>query len=116
MSTTATAIPIERIENAILLIRGEKVILDTELAALYGAETRSLIQAVKRNRERFPADFMFQLTRKEFDGLRSQFVISKSRGGRRYLPYTFTEHGAVMAANVLNAIARFKPVFSVELA
>ena len=103
MSRTATVIPIERIENAILLIRGEKVIMDTELAALYGVETRSLIQAVKRNRERFPPDFMFQLTRKEFDALRSQFVISKSRGGRRYLPYAFTEHGAIMAANVLNS-------------
>lgn len=97
MSRTATVIPIERIENAILLIRGEKVIMDTELAALYGVETRSLIQAVKRNRERFPPDFMFQLTRKEFDALRSQFVISKSRGGRRYLPYAFTEYGAFMA-------------------
>lgn len=103
MSRAATGIPIERIENAILLIRGEKVIMDTDLAALYGVETRSLVQAVKRNSERFPDDFMFQLTRNEFDALRSQFVISKGRGGRRYLPYAFTEHGAIMAANVLNS-------------
>lgn len=81
MSRTTTVIPIERIENAILQIRGEKVILDSELANLYGVETRSLVQAVKRNSERFPGDFMFQLTRKEFDALRSQFVISK--GSRR---------------------------------
>ena len=77
LSKALTSIPIERVENAILLIRGEKVILDTDLAALYGVETRSLLQAVKRNRERFPSDFMFQLTRKEFESLRSQSVISK---------------------------------------
>lgn len=103
MSKRAAVIPIERIENAILQLRGEKVILDSELANLYGVETRSLVQAVKRNSERFPDDFMFQLTRNEFDALRSQFVISKGRGGRRYLPYAFTEHGAIMAANVLNS-------------
>jgi len=66
-------------------------------------ETRSLLQAVKRNSERFPSDFMFQLTRKESDSLRSRSVITKGRGGRRYLPYVFTEHGAIMAANVLNS-------------
>lgn len=66
----ALAVPFERVENAILLIRGEKVILDTNLAALYDVETRSLLQAVKRNSERFPSDFVFQLTRKEFDSLR----------------------------------------------
>jgi hypothetical protein len=103
LSKALTSIPIERVENAILLIRGEKVILDTDLAALYDVETRSLLQAVKRNRERFPSDFMFQLTRKEFESLRSQSVISKGRGGRRYLPYAFTEHGAIMAANVLSS-------------
>ena len=83
MTKALLKIPAERIENAILFIRGEKVILDTDLAALYDVETRSLLQAVKRNSERFPSDFMFQLTRKEFDSLRSQSVISKGRGGRR---------------------------------
>lgn len=89
--------------NIILAIRNHNVILDTDLALLFGVETRALIQAVKRNDKRFPLDFMFQLTRKEFDSLRSQIVISKSRGGRRHLPYAFTEHGAIMAASVLNS-------------
>ncbi len=102
MSKALVRIPVEQVEKAILLIRGEKVILDADLAALYDVETRALLQAVKRNSERFPSDFMFQLTRKEFDSLRSQSVISKGRGGRRYLPHVFTEHGAIMAANVLN--------------
>jgi phage regulator Rha-like protein len=96
-------IPVERIEKAIYLIRGEKVILDSDLASLYGVETRSLIQAIKRNIRRFPKNFMFQLTKDEFDSLRSQFVISKGKGGRRSLPYAFTEHGVIMAANVLNS-------------
>jgi hypothetical protein len=103
MTKALVKIPAERIENAILLIRGEKLILDSDLAALYGVETRTLLQAVKRNRERFPSDFMIQLTRKESDSLRSQIVISKGRGGRRYLPYAFSEHGAIMAASVLNS-------------
>ena len=77
--------------------------LDSDLAAVYGVETRSLVQAVKRNNKRFPADFVFQLTPQEWDSLRSQFVISKGRGGRRYPPYAFTEHGAVMTANLLNS-------------
>ena len=102
-SKAVMSVPVERVEKAILLIRGEKVILDTNLAALYDVQTRSLLQALKRNSERFPSDFVFQLTRKEFDSLRSQSVISKGRGGRRYLPYAFTEHGALMAANVLNS-------------
>ena len=102
MNKSLVKVPKERIENLILIIRGEKVILDSDLAGLYQAETRALVLAVKRNISRFPADFMFQLTREEFDGLRSQFVISKGSGGRRYLPYAFTEHGAIMAANVLN--------------
>jgi hypothetical protein len=100
MSKALVRISVEHVEKAILLIRGEKVILDSDLAALYDVETRALLQAVKRNSERFPSDFMFQLTRKEFDSLRSQSVISKGRGGRRYLPHVFTEHGAIMAANV----------------
>src|SRR3989344_6566798 len=90
------------IERRILFIRGEKVLLDSDLADLYGVETRSLVQAVKRNLERFPKDFMFQLSAKEYANLRSQIVISSlSYGGRRYLPYVFTEHGALMLANVL---------------
>jgi hypothetical protein len=81
MSKALVRIPVERIEKAILLVRSEKVILDTDSAALYDVETRSLLQAVKRNSERFPSDFMFRLTRKESDSLRSQSVISKRRGG-----------------------------------
>ena len=92
------------IEEQIFLVRGQKVLLDTDLAALYGVEVRALNQAVKRNEERFPPDFVFQLTAEENEGLRSQIVISKSsRGGRRYAPYAFTEHGAIMAASVLNS-------------
>ena len=96
-------IPIAQIERAIHFIRGERVILDADLARLYGVETRALVQAVKRNLQRFPRDFVFQLSLDEFKLLRSQIVISKSRGGRRYMPYVFTEHGAIMAANVLNS-------------
>ena len=104
MNGQTGVIPMERIERAILLIRGEKVMLDWDLAELYGVETRILNQAAKRNIERFPADFMFQLTPKEVEALRSQIVISnEGRGGRRYLPYAFTEHGALMLANVLNS-------------
>src|SRR5687768_12047893 len=99
MSKELVRISVERVEKAILVVvRGEKVILDTDLAAVYDVETRSLLQAVKRNSERFPSDFMFQMTRKEFDFLRSHCVISKGRGGRRYLPYVLTEHGAIMGA------------------
>lgn len=87
-------IPIERIENKILLIRGQKVLLDSDLAELYGVETRIFNQAIKRNLDRFPSDFMFQLERKELTSLMSQDVISnKGRGGVRKLPYVFTEHG-----------------------
>jgi hypothetical protein len=92
------------VENQIVLIREQKVLLDSDLAALYGVEVRALIQAVKRNKKRFPSDFFFQLTAEENEALRSQTVISKSsRGGRRYAPYAFTEHGAIMAASVLNS-------------
>ena len=80
--------------------------LDADLAEVYGVGTRALNQAVRRHRDRFPDDFMFRVTREEADSLRSQFVISKSgRGGRRYLPNAFTEHGAVMLASVLNSAA-----------
>jgi phage regulator Rha-like protein len=100
---TRPILPAERIESRILLIRGQKVMLDADLAALYGVETRVLVQAVKRNLERFPHDFMFQLNREEFHILRSQSVTSSHWGGRRYRPYAFTEHGAVMLASVLNS-------------
>jgi hypothetical protein len=88
-------IPVEAIEKRILLIRDEKVMLDSDLAMLYGVETREIVQAVKRNIGRFPDDFMLQLTVEEFELLRSQTVISKpkGRGGRRYLPYAFTGRG-----------------------
>ena len=86
-------VPVERITDKICLLRGKKVLMDRDLAQLYGVETRVLIQGVKRNIERFPADFTFQLTQDEFDSLRSQIVISKGKGGRRYLPYAFTEQG-----------------------
>lgn len=105
-SKTITALaPIERIEEHILVIRGQKVMLDSDLAGLYSVETRVLNQAVKRNLDRFPADFMFQLTAEETESLRSQFVtLKKGRGQhRKYLPYVFTEHGAVMLASVLNS-------------
>jgi len=96
--------PTEYIQSRIREIRGTKVILDSDLAQLYGAETGALNQAVRRNVDRFPEDFVFQLTPEEQSRLRSQSVISNGgRGGRRYLPYAFTEHGAMMAASVLNS-------------
>lgn len=94
---------IDRIENRILLIRGRKVLLDADLADLYGVETRRLNEQVRRNLARFPADFMYQLTAAEFGALMSQVATSKpGRGGRRKRPLVFTEHGALMAASVLN--------------
>jgi hypothetical protein len=97
-------IPSVHIESVIHAIRGERVILDTDLANIYGIPTYRLNEAVKRNRERFPDDFLFQLTRKEHAALTSQFAMSKrGRGGRRTSPYAFTEHGAVMAANILKS-------------
>lgn len=95
-------VPVESIAQSILLLRGQKVLLDADLAELYGVETKVLLQAVKRNRERFPEDFMFQLTADEFGNLRSQFVIS-SWGGRRYAPYVFTEQGVAMLSSVLKS-------------
>ncbi|MHB8419807.1 MAG: ORF6N domain-containing protein [Myxococcales bacterium] len=91
-----------RIERMILLVRGAKVMLDKDIAALYGVDTRTLVQAVKRNLARFPADFMFSLTDQEVAILRSQFVISRSWGGRRALPYAFTEQGIAMLSSVLH--------------
>jgi phage regulator Rha-like protein len=95
----------ESVERAIIVLRGRRVILDSELAPLYGVTVSVFNQAVKRNMERFPADFAFQLTREEYESLRSQIVILKAGRGahRKYLPYVFTEHGAVMAASVLNS-------------
>ncbi len=91
--------------NARTLLRGHKVLLDADLAALYGVETRVLNQAVKRNRERFPADFMFRLSAKELEAWRSHAVMSNpgARMGLRRTPFAFTEHGALMAATVLNS-------------
>ncbi len=113
-------VPMERISQAILLIRGHKVMLDSDLAELYGVATKVLIQAVKRNGDRFPEDFMFRLSSEEFDrlrhqigtsSLRSQFVTSNpvaerdgpTRGGRRYPPYAFTEQGVAMLSSVLRS-------------
>ena len=116
MSKALVTIPIERIEQRIYVIRGERVIVDGDLADIYGVTTKVFNQAVKRNIGRFPDDFCFQLTVDELESLRSQIVTSNAevmrsqnatsktgRGGRRYLPYVFTEHGALMAANVLNS-------------
>jgi hypothetical protein len=100
--STQLLIPTDRIEQAILLIRGQKVMLDADLAAIYGVTTKRLNQQFKRNRERFPADFAFQLTSEEFNNLRLQFATS-SWGGRRHPAFAFTEHGAVMLASVLNS-------------
>jgi len=91
-----------RIEESILLLRGHKVLLDSTLAGLYGVQTKVLVQAVKRNRERFPPDFLFELTNHEVTILRSQFVTS-SWGGRRYSPLAFTEQGVAMLSSVLNS-------------
>lgn len=99
---SGTAIPAERIERSILVLRGRKVLLDADLAKLYGVETKVLLQALKRNPDRFPKDFMFQLTDQEFRDLRSRFVTS-SWGGRRYAPYVFTEQGVAMLSSVLNS-------------
>jgi len=94
----------EGIGQFILVIRSQRVLIDEDLAARYGVETRSLLQAVKRNLERFPADFMFELSAAEWTALRSQSVTSKpSRGGRRYAPYAFTEQGVAMLSSVLNS-------------
>jgi len=91
------------IEQRIYTIRGVRVILDSDLAALYGVPTKRLNEQYRRNRDRFPEDFAFQLTRQEIDSLRSQIATSSSHGGRRYRPYAFTEHGALQAANILNS-------------
>lgn len=91
------------VEAVIVTVRGQKVILDRDLAALYGVQTKMLNRAMKRNQDRFPPDFVFQITAEEGTALRCQTGTSKSRGGQRYLPHVFTEHGAIMAATVLNS-------------
>jgi hypothetical protein len=104
--STAPTVPAlqPHIARHILSLRDQRVMLDAELAALYGVETKVLVQAIKRNIERFPADFMFQLSAEEFANLRSQFVTSSSGyGGRRYAPYAFTEQGVAMLSSVLNS-------------
>jgi len=96
-------VPVERIERSILIVRGHKVILDADLAAIYGVTTARLNQQVRRNIQRFPADFAFLLSKNEFADLKLHFATSSSGwGGRRKPPFAFTEHGAVMAASVLN--------------
>jgi len=105
MGNKKSLIPVDRIEKAILLIRKQKVMLDADLAELYGVETRVLVQAVKRNTERFPEDFMFQLSKEEVDFLRSQIVtLKKGRGQHsKYLSYAFTEQGVAMLSSVLRS-------------
>jgi len=95
-------IPVSRVKNSIFMIRDEKVMLDEDLAAMYGVETRALVQAVKRNMDRFPNDFVFQLSMDEFKNLKSQTVTS-SWGGRRKPPYAFTEQGVAMLSSVLRS-------------
>jgi hypothetical protein len=103
MGVKKSDLSVTNVESSILEIRGHKVMLDSSLAKLYGVQTRRLNERVKRNRGRFPADFMFQLSREEFDVLMSQIATSKTaRGGRRKRPFVFTEHGAIMLASILN--------------
>ena len=103
MSRTAL-VAVRRVDSHILHLRRQKVILDSDLALLYGVTSKRLNEQIKRNAARFPSDFLFQLRPSELDSLRSQIATSnKGRGGRRYLPYAFTEHGAIMAATVLNS-------------
>ena len=103
MSKTAIVIA-RKVDSKIQMLRGQKIILDVDLAALYGVSVKRLNEQVKRNTRRFPDDFLFPLTREEYENLRSQIATSSSNyGGRRYLPHAFTEHGAIMAATVLNS-------------
>ena len=105
MSNPKAQVPTEEITRAILVLRGHRVLLDSELASLYGATTKRFNEQVRRNRKRFPADFMFQLTAEESSSLRSQFATLKTGRGqhRKYLPYVFTEHGEIMAATILDS-------------
>jgi len=101
MNKGVAIVPAERIERSILLIRGQKVMLSTDLAELYQVEARALVQAVKRNVARFPEDFMFQLTEEEYSNLKSQIVISSWGGLRRARPYAFTEQGVAMLLSIV---------------
>ena len=101
--TSSSGIPPERIERRILLIHGQKVMLDADLAELYEVETKFLTRAVRRNASRFPEDFMFRLSPQEHENLRCQFVTSSLWGGRRYPPYAFTEQGVAMLSSVLHS-------------
>ncbi len=103
MAKRSSVVPGEMIEKRIFLVRGQKVMLSNDLAALYEVEPRALVQAVKRNRERFPDDFMFQLSKEEFDALKSRIVISRWGGIRRATPYAFTEQGVAMLSSVLRS-------------
>jgi hypothetical protein len=104
MTSKQLPIPVERIEEAIFLIRGHKVMLDADLAELYGVTTKRLNEQVRRSISRFPIDFMFQLDEQKASGLRSQIATSKEgRGGRRYLPYVFTEQGVAMLSSILHS-------------
>lgn len=94
---------LQLIQSKIYDIRGQKVMLDFDLAKLYGIETKVLKQAIKRNQKRFPSDFIFELTKEEFNSLRSQIVTSNKRGGTRYMPFAFTEQGVAMLSSVLNS-------------
>jgi hypothetical protein len=104
-STRTALVPLERITCAILVLRGQRIILDRELAAIYGVTTKLLNEQVKRNTERFPEDFMFQLTAQEAELSRSHFATLNSGRGHniKYLPYAFTEHGAIQASNILSS-------------
>jgi hypothetical protein len=103
MSNSTDVVHLESFVKRIQIIRGQRVVLDSDLAELYGVSTKRFNEQVKRNEARFPADFMFQISKEEFDILRSQNATSKGSGGRRYLPHAFTEHGAIMAATILNS-------------
>jgi ORF6N domain-containing protein len=104
LTISSLTVSVQLIERRIYLIRGQKVMIDEDLAELYGVTTKQLNQQVSRNRKRFPKDFMFRLTKEEAEALRSQFVTSKTgRGGRRYLPYAFTEQGVAMLSSVLKS-------------
>lgn len=114
MKKKLSLIPVERIENIIYVIRGQRVMMDEDLAQLYGVPTKRFNEQIYRNIDRFPEDFAFQLTKEEWGNLRSQFATSSSaHGGRRYLPYVFTEHGVVMLANVLRS--KRATIISVEV-
>ena len=103
MATKSAIVPLQRVAMCIHEVRGRRIILDVDLAKIYGVTTKRLNEAVKRNPNRFPSDFAFQLARQEVANLRSQIATSSSYGGTRYLPFAFTEHGAIMAATLLNS-------------